>query len=302
MRIIKTTLLAAMLAASPAMAQQPAAKTTEQQARSYIASAFITGAAPLLISEDVVVQPELRAKLALPTDANSRVVYQALVNLTNGRPVQVRPAIRDEVLKSQVLAGPGKPVFALEAGATTLVLQYDLERDNVSFVGQPMAIAAAAPAAEPQALQKMIDTPPAAPAEAQAPAAPVPAELPAVSTDSQPPAPAASAPAAAPDMTPSPAAATAAVADPAPVPAPAPLAVPEAPKPGLQLVEPQTPRIAPVEAPATKSASAAPAAATLVRARIPMAMPPLPQPNGACVIKPVMSDQDLVNCGATPRY
>jgi len=29
-------------------------------------------------------------------------------------------------------------------------------------------------------------------------------------------------------------------------------------------------------------------------------LPPL-KPNGACVIKPVMSDQDLVNCGATPR-
>jgi hypothetical protein len=28
----------------------------------------------------------------------------------------------------------------------------------------------------------------------------------------------------------------------------------------------------------------------------------MPKPNGACVIKPVMSDQDLVNCGATPRY
>lgn len=26
------------------------------------------------------------------------------------------------------------------------------------------------------------------------------------------------------------------------------------------------------------------------------------KPNGPCVIKPVMSDQDLVNCGATPHY
>jgi len=142
MRIIKTSLLIAVLAVTPAMAQQPAAKTTEQQARSYIASAFITGAAPLILSDDVVLQPELRTKLALPTDANSRTVYQALMNLTNGKAVQVRPAIRDEVLKSQVLATPGKPVFALEAGTTTLVLQYDLERDNVAFVGQPTAIAA----------------------------------------------------------------------------------------------------------------------------------------------------------------
>src|SRR3954451_1264044 len=165
MRIIKTTLLIAVLAATPAMAQQPAAKTTEQQARSYIASAFITGAAPLILSDDVVLQPELRTKLALPTDANSRTVYQALINLTNGKAVQVRPAIRDEVLKSQVLAAPGKPVFALEAGTTTLVLQYDLERDNVAFVGQPAAIAAASPAATP-APKSVGETP-----QAQTPAA-----------------------------------------------------------------------------------------------------------------------------------
>ena len=29
---------------------------------------------------------------------------------------------------------------------------------------------------------------------------------------------------------------------------------------------------------------------------------PALKPNGPCVIKPVMSDQDLVNCGATPHH
>src|SRR5437763_3783224 len=178
MRTIKTTLLIAALAVSPAMAQQPAAKTTEQQARSYIASAFITGAAPLILSDDVVVQPELRARLSLPADANARTVYQALMNLTNGKPVQVRPAIRDEILKSQVLAAPGRPVFALEAGATTLVLQYDLERDNVAFVGQPAAIAAASPAATP-APKSVGETPgPQAQAPAANPEAPPAASAP----------------------------------------------------------------------------------------------------------------------------
>src|SRR5256885_11848060 len=167
MRTIKTSLLIAVLAATPAMAQQPAAKTTEQQARSYIASAFITGAAPLILSDDVLVQPELRARLSLPADANARTVYQALMNLTNGKPVQVRPAIRDEILKSQVLAAPGRPVFALEAGANTLGLQYDLERDNVAFVGQPTAIATAAPAGAPP---KTSETPaPPGPAAAAKP-------------------------------------------------------------------------------------------------------------------------------------
>jgi len=297
MRTIKTTLLIAALAASPAMAQQPAAKTTEQQARSYISSAFITGAAPLILSDDVVLQPELRTKLALPADANSRTVYQALMNLTNGKAVQVRPAIRDEVLKSQVIAAPGKPVFALEAGTTTLVLQYDLERDNVAFVGQPTAIAAAA-TLEPQKQAAEKSAP-----QAQAPAQPEPAPTEAKpaaeaapAAPSTPDVPAVAAPASAPEPTPAP------VATPAPTPAPEPMAAPavaETPKPGLQIVDPQEPRAKPPVAPAAK-AQPAPAAATVARAR--EARPPLPKPNGPCLIKPVMSDQDLVNCGATPHY
>jgi hypothetical protein len=310
MRTIKTTFLIAVLAAGPAMAQQPAAKTTEQQARSYITSAFITGAAPLILSDDVVVQPELRTKLALPADASSRTVYQALMNLTNGKAVQVRPAIRDEVLKSQVIAAPGKPVFALETGTTTLVMQYDLERDNVAFVGQPTAIAASAPVALPEAPKPLSDAPTA---QAQAPAQPEPAPAanleaaPAASAPSAetkpaveaapatPPAPAAAAPAATPEPTPAP------VATPAPTLTPEPMAAPaaETPKPGLQIVEPQEPRAKPATAPAAK-AQPAPAATTVARAR--EARPPLPKPNGPCAIKPVMSDQDLVNCGATPHY
>src|SRR5689334_7304022 len=220
MRTIKTTLLIAVLAASPAMAQQPAAKTTEQQARSYISSAFITGAAPLILSDDVVVQPELRKKLALPDDASSRTVYQALMNLTNGKAVQVRPAIRDEVLKSQVIAAPGKPVFALEAGTTTLVLQYDLERDNVAFVGQPTAIAAASAAAsEPQ---KQAGDKSAPQAQAPAPTEGKPAAEAAPATPTVPEVPAVAAPASTPEATPAP------VATPAPTPAPAPMAAPAA--------------------------------------------------------------------------
>src|SRR3954467_10862571 len=243
MRTIKTSLLIAVLAATPAMAQQPAAKTTEQQARSYIASAFITGAAPLILSDDVVLQPELRTKLALPTDANSRTVYQALINLTNGKAVQVRPAIRDEVLKSQVLAAPGKPVFALEAGTTTLVLQYDLERDNVAFVGQPTAIAATSAAAAPGAPKAGPPTAPG-PQRAGAQAEPPPAATPEAAPAASAPAPAetkpateAAPPAALPavaEPTPAPVAAPAATQAPEPVAAPA---VAETPKPGLQMVE-----------------------------------------------------------------
>jgi hypothetical protein len=300
---MRTSLLIALFAGTAAMAQQPATKTTEQQARSYIASAFITGAAPLILSDDVVVQPELRTKLALPADATSRTIYQALMNLTSGKAVQVRPAIRDEILKSQVLAAPGKPVFALEAGTTTLVMQYDLDRDIVAFVGQPAAITTAAPVATSEAPQKSAETP--------APQAQAPAQPPGQSAPEAAPA-AAPAPFAAPVL--EPASASASVATPAPTPAPEPVAAPaaapapvpapaaaaaETHKPGLQIVEPQEPRSKPVAAPVAK-APAAPAAATVARAR--EARPPLPKPNGPCVIRPVMSDQDLVNCGATPHY
>jgi hypothetical protein len=44
-----------------------------------------------------------------------------------------------------------------------------------------------------------------------------------------------------------------------------------------------------------KTQSAPPAPAVMARAEA-------TKPTGPCVIKPVMSDQDLVNCGATPHY
>src|SRR5438874_442283 len=212
----RTTTLFLALSAAAALAQQPTPKTSEQQARTYIASAFMTGAAPLILSDDVVVQPELRQRLALPQDANGRTVYQALVNLTLGKLLQVRPAIRDEVLKSQAIATPGKAIFALEAGDTTLVLQYDLERDNISFVGQPAQIATAEPVTPPTTVRQVPDTQPPV---TQAPAPETP-------------------PAAAPAPEPAPLA--------APAPAPAVEATPpaEPAKPALQVVEPQEPRMA----------------------------------------------------------
>jgi len=275
---IALCLLAAALAATPAFAQQqqPAApeKTTEQQARSYIASAFMNGAAPLILSDDVVVQPELRQRLGLPGDAPSRTVYQALTNLTMGKPLMVRPAIRDEVLKSQALPASGKPIFAVEAGDTTIVVQYDMDRDNIAFVGQPAAIATAAPATPPAAPEKVAETPapPAPAAAAEPPAAPAPTPEPAAAAPAQPAAVAAPAEA------------------PKPQPAPKVAAVP-ASKP-LQVVEPQVPRV-------VKPARTEAAAPTPVAAR--PEPRPLLKPTGACEIKPVMSDQDLVNCGATPR-
>ena len=185
--------LAALVAASPALGQQqtPAGKSTEQQARSYVVSAFMTGAAPAIVSENISVSPALRQRLGLSPDAQSRAVYDAL-----------------------------------EAGDATLILQYDLERDNIAFIGLPGAVAVAAPVVAPAAPQR----------------------------------------------------------------------VPEAPKPVLQVVEPQLPRavVKPAAAP-TPAARPTPPVQQAADAR------PVLRRRGPCEIKPVMSDQDLVNCGATPR-
>jgi hypothetical protein len=237
MKLAHVLVLGAALAAAPALAQRtPAsAKTTEQQARSYILSAFMTGSAPLIISDDVRVASELRQQLGLPPDADSRAVYQDLLRLIGGRPLNVRPAIRDEIGKAQASCEPDKPCFTLEGASEPLLVQYDLERDSIVFVAQPsLAVAQTKPAAP--------SAPPAKTAEEKAP------EVSAPVAETRPV---------------------------APVPAPAP-----------QVIEPQVPRGAAKPAPPPPAAQA---------------RPPALRRTGPCVIKPVMTDQDLVNCGATPR-
>ena len=254
-------LLIAAIAAGPVSAQQPGVpqKTTEQQARSYVASAFITGAAPVIMSEKVIVSPALRQYLSLPAEADGPAAYKAIMGITSGKPVTVRRAATDEIAKSEAPAPVSQqPIFAMEAGDATLIIQYDLGRDNISFVGLPGAVATAAPVLAPTPPEKMADTP-----------AVIPAAAPVVVTQAPPPPP--------PPATPPPAAAP-------------------AQKP-MQVVEPQIPRM-------TKpAATAAVAPARAAQPVMTMQEPPRPllKPSGPCVIKPVMSDQDLVNCGATPR-
>jgi hypothetical protein len=76
-----------------------------------------------------------------------------------------------------------------------------------------------------------------------------------------------------------------------PAPEPARAAAAE-PKP-LQIVEPQLPRV-------VKPARAAALSPTAMGPRLDQQQ--ALKPTGPCEIKPVMSDQDLVNCGATPRH
>src|SRR2546428_14139846 len=118
-------LFAALIAAGQVFAQQAApAKTTEQQARSYVMSAFVTGAAPMVLSESVTVSPELRQRLGLAPEADSRAVYQALIGLTAGKPGPVRRAEPDEIANGPATAASDKPMFAPGSGRTPPALQY----------------------------------------------------------------------------------------------------------------------------------------------------------------------------------
>jgi hypothetical protein len=72
----------------------------------------------------------------------------------------------------------------------------------------------------------------------------------------------------------------------------------EAPAPVYSVVEPKVP---PKPKPKARAKGEAKAANRVAQASV-GAEPQLKR-SGPCVIKPVMSDQDLVNCGATPpRY
>jgi len=242
--------LAAILWAAGAAAQVP---LQQAEARSHIASAFVTGADPRVLAERVTLGPVLRKRLG--DEADSRKVYDALVDATSGRDVRVRALSFTETERFLSVPGVragGDPLFALQAEELVLVLQYASPQKSVTFIEQLSA------------------------APARAAAAPKPAPPPA-----PPPAPAAA-------PVPAPAAAPAAAPKPAPVLKFEP-PVRRAPSPPPSTPEPPTPAPSAKPAPSvTPSAAPQPSAAPM-------------KPTGDCVIKPVMSDQDFVNCGATPR-
>lgn len=220
----------ALLAGCAAQAQQPAAEATpEQKARSYVASAFMTGAAPRILSDKMVLGPELQARLGLPPGTESEKIYDALIGLTQGAAPKVADATPEEAQRFPQLP---QPLFVMSAGELKLLVRYDLQANNVDFAEQLSGppIAATAPVAEPAR------------------------------------------------------------------PAPPPPAVAAEPKPVYSVVQPKAPPQARAKPKSNAKARVAQAAST------PRAEPPL-KPSGPCVVKPVMSDQDLVNCGATPpRY
>lgn len=164
------TAAALSLVAGAALAQN---RTTESQARSYIQSAFITGAAHAILSPDVALGPQLRERLALPAQANRDRVYEAIFTLTDEKPVRVRKSTVDEAASLAARAG-GRPVFVLEGGTVPLVMVYDLERNAIPYVallGASAAGASAAPTQAKEAQAVRVADVAAAPAPAPAPRA-----------------------------------------------------------------------------------------------------------------------------------
>jgi len=120
-------LAAVLLGASGAAHSQ----TTQAQARSYLLSAFVTGAAPTILSSDVGLSLGLRERLGLPPNASRDAIYEALFARTEGKSIRVRAAARDEAPLVATRAG-AHPLFAVEAGETSFVVAYDV-RDLLAF-------------------------------------------------------------------------------------------------------------------------------------------------------------------------
>jgi outer membrane protein OmpA-like peptidoglycan-associated protein len=153
---------AAVLVMSTGLACAQGRGATAAQARSYILTAFMTQAAPGILSERVRIGAELEQKLALAPGADSGKVYQALVTMTDNKSLDVRRATPEEL--ASYGARPGLrtdlPVYTLLADDVKLLLQYDLEANNIPFVGQlgvaPPRPATAAPAPAPAPVMREV--------------------------------------------------------------------------------------------------------------------------------------------------
>ena len=128
--------LAGALAAEFVSAQGKGA--TPAQARAYIHGAFLTQAAPAILSENVKLGPELEERLKLPAGTDSGKIYESLVALTDGKKLDVRRATDDEVAGYGMVPGLNlaQPIYTLTAGDQKFLVQYDLQANAIPFVGQ----------------------------------------------------------------------------------------------------------------------------------------------------------------------
>lgn len=138
---MRTALVMAMvLAASTAQTafaqRRPA---TEADALSYIYSAFLTQADPGLMGREVVLGPELQRALDLPPSTDGAKVYDALIGFAGQKNPEVRKATPQEVAEYGARRGFDRTrgaLYTVEVGERRFLMQYDLQRINVFFVGQ----------------------------------------------------------------------------------------------------------------------------------------------------------------------
>jgi outer membrane protein OmpA-like peptidoglycan-associated protein len=156
--------------AQTALAQRRPA--TEADALSYIYSAFLTQADPGVMGRQVVLGPELQRALNLPPSTEGPKVYDVLIGFAGQKNPEVRKATAQEVAEYGARRGFDRTrgaLYTVEVGERKFLMQYDLERINVSFVGQ---LGLPDPDARPVAVK--LDPAPmkAEPAAKAAPAAP----------------------------------------------------------------------------------------------------------------------------------
>lgn len=135
--VVGLAMAGALVAAESAIAQRRAA--TPQEALSYIYSAFLTQADPGVMSKGVAIGPELQKELALPATADGTKVYDALIAIAGHKTVEVRRATPQEVAEYGPRRGfdpNAHPVYTLEVGELKFLLQYDLQRISIPFIGQ----------------------------------------------------------------------------------------------------------------------------------------------------------------------
>lgn len=248
---------------TPLVRAQPEPPTTEAQARYYVYGAFLTHAVPEILGERVALGPELEQRLGVSSGADRELIYDALMIYTDERPIRVRKATADEVAKYRPTMKREfrEPLFAVQAGEITLLVQYDMQSNTIPFIGQ-LAVAY-----QPQS----------------------PAVRPIVERRAAP------------------AAAASAAPKPEPVRASAP---PPPPPPVREALGPNGPCVVkPVMSEqdlancraarsATASAAAPPPAVVKPQARVAPPPPLPPRRAGPCEVKPVMTEEDLANCRA----
>ena len=122
--------IAAILLATPALAQF--AKVTEGE--SHIASAFMSGADPGVMADDVRLGPSLRRDLG---NAEGRKVYEALVERVSGAELKVNVLSAADAARYAKLVGSlANPLILVEAGEVALLMQYADASKHVTFVEQ----------------------------------------------------------------------------------------------------------------------------------------------------------------------